>query len=520
MPQIRTYQQQVGSTGAFDQAQATGQAFGAGVHREMAKLGAQTTEMVVHLDRANTNAKADAAVSQAQKELTEYGLYLRKGRINQEDGAMEGPPPAEQHETLYNEKLEDIKSRYGEALGQGRAMSRFEAQLDPFAQRESINVRVAAIDKYTGQIKGNIELGLRNYAQVESTTPEYARPEVRRKAMASIDDAESAGVMTPEQATGARLQYEREVNSGVVYDMVKNSPNEALINLQAGMFDKTMSVSEKQQWIRSATEEGERQERLRVASEEKRERDVAKAEGELQQMTASSLWAKSFQGDLTLDEVMVNKDALTKQDFVNLSNEASGRAGVKTDPRVYSPLVLRAAKGENIQADANRAYQNGQIDKAGFDRLVNMTTSGASRQDPRARTAKEYMKTALGADSAYATGGERARAAEAVLRFNSYLDENPQATQKEVETEAMSLVEQARFVDPETLTTLFPRFAKGRQGAKFDVQKTAEETLRKYEAGEIDMQTLERESKLIDDWTRINEANQAMQDRLRGSRDE
>jgi len=134
MPKIPTIQADESPNAPYVGRPITAQEEGAGSAEALASLGSSINNAILKLGGIQNEVNARQAITSAHKEINDYQQQLRTGPLNdgsqidpktnqpfpvgtpqidQTTGLPIGPPPPEQHQELMQQKIDEVKQKWG-----------------------------------------------------------------------------------------------------------------------------------------------------------------------------------------------------------------------------------------------------------------------------------------------------------------------------------------------------------------------------------------------------------------------
>jgi len=210
--------------------------------------------------------------------------------------------------------------------------------------------------------------------------------------------------------------------------------------------------------------------------------------------------AMSTTGRLTPQWVLNHANTLEPSAMKYLLDAAAGKE-VKSDPKVYSDLLVRATRGEDIQKDITDSFTEGQLSKEDFTRL----TDKAVTEFPNAyKRGINYINTAGKVSELEPDPAKAQTLANMQNDFQDWFRKNGgQASDKEIEQESQDIVKRYQLVraDQNLLTLPVPQFGLGKgTRAAPDVAGAKQALVKQFQQGGITRDDFNRQAALLQKW--------------------
>lgn len=208
----------------------------------------------------------------------------------------------------------------------------------------------------------------------------------------------------------------------------------------------------------------------------------------------------STKGTLTPQWVLSHVNTLEPNAMKYLLDAAAGKEA-KSDPKVYSDLLVRAAQGQDVQNDITSAFTDGQLSKEDFTRLTDKAVSEFPNSYKRGIN---YINTAGKVSELEPDPAKAQTLANMQNDFQDWFRKNgQQATDKEVQQEAIDVVKRYQLVraDQNLLTLPVPQFGLGKgTRAAPDVQGAKQALVKALKEGGISRDDFNRQAALLQKW--------------------
>jgi hypothetical protein len=173
-----------------------------------------------------------------------------------------------------------------------------------------------------------------------------------------------------------------------------------------------------------------------------------------------------------------------------------------TDFTTYATLSERAAGGENVEPEARQAVMQGLLNDNDYRVIVN-----ASRETGWRKRGYSHIADNLKPSEFEKKVGNTAtiRSANALRDWNTWVRENPNATDAQADTEAKRIVaEYSNTAQVQSVATLRrPTYLVSTGPSSFDLRQTFVLTKQAFDKKQITQAEYERQAALIEQWQLI-----------------
>lgn len=517
MPRIRQYTQEVGAGGVLPQVRsATAGDFGGQTAQAMSEFGAQLQTISNHYEKVRKDTLLSGTTAKATQELQEFSYSLKHGSMG-EDGTVTAPPDPGTHYKLYNDKVTELRDRYGKAFDDGDAALRglFEKDFGKVALQQSFDVRTNAIARQKDMARAELDETTDTLSDIFARGDEFVRKSVTEQFRGQIGRFVAAGVIDAVDGNKRIDRFTTMAERAQARELVRTDPDQAIAAFQQGDVFKRMPADEQQKWMDIAAKASEGKQRAQIAEQERLRREQERAEREVQNATYKDAIDLSVQGKLTTRWVLAQRNNISKADYDNLMKLAvKGMPGVGGEggPRsaeAYSDLRIRAGQGQDVRKEAQAALVGGRITPQQFGGIVSEVESSSpqAKGENWYKNGKDYIRTAL-APSQTNPGIDREVMARALDDWQRFSDANPSATAQERDRMRDTIVESSRLIASDQILTSIPRpkfLAGDKQTA--NTKQVYEATKQAYLKGQITRAEFDREARNIDmlnEWQKKN----------------
>lgn len=468
----------------------------------------QVSQQAARASEANRVAKATKAAAEASQELSEFAFQLKTG-WQDEEGNLVAPPPAAQHYQMYQDRVKQINKRYKDALGDDSAYALYEQDFSPVALKTSFDVRSHATEKLREESRAELDATVDMLASVaaQSDTAGRALYEGRMKDVVARNIA--VGAIGPEEGLERLQKYNLALSRADVKAGLMADPAKVAVGIMQGDFGGIVAPDERVEWLKAAHDAENARVTSAMAALDKARAESDRARRDMEEATAKSGYELIAQRKLTPQWVVQNRANLDQSAYKYLLEEASGATPVTPDLATYGPLRLRASAGEDVRREAEQALYDRKLTVDLFNTIVSEVEQGKSGATPPnlyaagRRFIEEWTRPSDLIDNEAA----KQMAANAMLAWDTWFREHPDATRAEGEAEFQRIAQSSTLVAAEKLmiSNLLPRGMGGtRPKNKDELRPALTAAVRRTEemrkSGEIDEQEYRQELKLLSQW--------------------
>lgn len=474
----------------------------------LAQAVEEISQRVAQSEQAYRVNRVSGAVARATNELTEFENYLKNGSQN-EDGSLAPPPSAAQHYSLYQERVKDINKRMKESLGDDGLYGLYEQDFGTVALKTSFSVRSHAADKMRGEASAELTYAIDTAAGVASQSDEAGRQLMLGKVKDMIARNIAIGAETPEAGLKRMQDYSRTLSRADIKAGLLTNPEDVAVRLLDGRYEGIVSPEERIEWLKAAHDAENARVTQAMASLDKARAEGERALRDREESTAKSGYELVAQRKLTPQWVVQNRANLDQSTYKYLLEEASGVATVQPDMTIYGPLRLRASAGEDVRREAEQALYSRRLSVELFNTIVaevEQTKSGATPPNLYA-AGRKFLEAWTQPSDLIDNEAAKQMAANALLSWDTWYREHPDATRAEGEAEFQRIAQSSTLVAAERLmiSNLLPRGMGGtRPRNKEELRPSLTAAVMRTEemrkSGEIDEQEYRQELKLLSQW--------------------
>jgi hypothetical protein len=448
----------------------------------------QLSERVGQAERAQKLTQLNAAAMQSLNEFelgletdTDYGTY----------------------ESRYDKQLQKIQDDVAKVTDGDNAL--FEAWRSDFARTaidKRFNVRRAAVKGRIGVARADLDQSLGIYAGLAGSDDPAKDADVSARANLAIQDALAAGIISPQEAVDKSQKFNSSaITNRVNRDMFNNpiATRQRLIdNAYPGLDEPTRT-----KLLNRATDEATQAITRQNAVEERADRQARRARDDMERNLGFQVDQMIATGDLDgLQGFLSNNGRLMNSSDRTRALKAVRRQDIVTDFTTYSTLSERAAGGENVEPEARQAVMQGLLSDNDYRVVVN-----ASRETGWRKRGYSHIADNLKPSEFEKKVGNTAtiRSANALRDWNTWVRENPSATDAQADTEAKRIVaEYSNTAQVQSVATLRrPTYLVSTGPSSFDLKQTFARTKQAFDKGQIPKAEYEKQAALIRQWMQV-----------------
>lgn len=218
--------------------------------------------------------------------------------------------------------------------------------------------------------------------------------------------------------------------------------------------------------------------------------------------------AMSQQGSLSAGWVLGHSQTLEPNAMKYLLEAAAGKE-TQSDPHVYSDLLTRTVRGEDTRSDIQSAFTDGLLSKEDFTRL---TDKGSTEFPNSYKRGVSYINTAGQVSELQPNPAKAQTLANMQNDFQDWFKKNGgQATDKEVQQEAIDIVKRYQLVDADNFYYTLPvpstGLGRGSKGAP-DLPGAKKDLVKALQEGRIDREDFNKNAALLQKWQAVFETTQ------------
>lgn len=469
-------------------------------------------------DNIRRSALVSASVASAAQELSEFSFYLKNGS-QADDGSLTAPPPAAQHQQLYQQRVKEINERNKNMFGDDEGTyGAYESNFQKFALKESFSVREHASVVMRSEANANLEKAIETFADVAAGSDSVGRSLINNRVKEDIDRNVAIGALTPEQGFEKLNKYQSMLTRADVISGVRSDPTRTALGLLNGDF-KTLSPEERQRWIDTAIGESDKQLREQMASVDRARVEQERAQKILETETAKTGFELDIGKKLSVDWVAANRNKLAEDDYKYLLNRASGTgrgAAEKSNVAAYAELREQAGRGVDVRQQAKAELFNGELSINDYTRIVGeVEENSVPGQLPTwYKRGVEYLQTALKTSDVNPNPAALQLQATVLDDFRDWADAHPNATHAEAQKTYREMAVDGNLLNYNKLSIALPkpRYLHGSRTSP-DLEASWLNTKKAYAAGELDAFEYKKQAQLINEWRKALETSGVKSDK-------
>jgi hypothetical protein len=446
----------------------------------------QLSERVGQAERAQKLTQLNAAAMQSLNEFelgletdTDYGTY----------------------ESRYDKHLQKIQDDVAQVTGGDNAL--FQAWRSDFAKPaidKRFTVRRAAVKGRIGVARASLDQSLGTYAGLTGSDDPAKDADIMARGTLAIQDALDAGIISPQEAVDKSQKFGSSAVTNRVNRDMFNDPiatrRRLVDNAYPGLDEPTRT-----KLLNRATDEATQAITRANAAEERVDRQARKARDDMERNLGVRVDQMIADGRLDDLQGFLGSNAR----FMSASDRtralrAVRRQDIVTDFTTYAALGERAASGENIEPEAQQAVKQGLLSDTDYRVLVNDSRATGWRK--RGFT---FIEDNLKPSPMISDPSASARSANAKTDWNTWVRENPNATDAQGDAEAKRIVaDYTNSRQVQSVATLRrPTYLVSTGPSSFDLKQTDVRTKRAFDEGKISQAEYERQAALIEQWYQV-----------------
>lgn len=476
--------------------------------RGLAAVGTQAAEA------AEAVARGAQAFSQMQQLSERVGQAQRAQKLTQLNAAamqslnefeleLETDTNYDTFESRYDERLQKIQDDVARVAEGDNAL--FEAWRSDFARTaidKRFNVRRAAVKGRIGVARADLDQSLGIYAGLAGSDDPTKDADITARANLAIQDALAAGIISPQEAVDKSQRFNSSAITNRVNRDMFNDPiatrKRLIDNAYTGLDEPTRT-----KLLNRATDEATQAITRQNAAEDRADRLARRARDDMERNLGFQVDQMIATGDLDgLQSFLTNNARLMSASDRTRALKAVRRQDIVTDFTTYSSLSERAAGGENVEPEARQAVMQGLLNDNDYRVIVN-----ASRETGWRRRGYSHIADNLKPGDFEKKVGNTAtiRSANALRDWNTWVRENPNATDAQADAESKRIVaEYSNAAQVQSVATLRrPTYLVSTGPSSFDLRQTFARTKEAFDKKEITQAEYERQAALIDQWMQI-----------------
>jgi hypothetical protein len=448
----------------------------------------QLSERVGQAERAQKLTQLNAAAMQSLNEFelgletdTDYGTY----------------------ESRYDKHLQKIQDDVAQVTGGDNAL--FQAWRSDFAKTaidKRFTVRRAAVKGRIGVARASLDQSLGTYAGLTGSDDPAKDADIMARGTLAIQDALDAGIISPQEAVDKSQRFSSSAVTNRVNRDMFNDPiatRQRLVdNAYPGLDEPTRT-----KLLNRATDEATQAITRANAAEERADRQARKARDDMERNLGVRVDQMIADGKLDDLQGFLGSNAR----FMSASDRtralrAVRRQDIVTDFTTYATLGERAASGENIEPEAREAVKQGLLSDTDYRVLVNDSRATGWRK----RGYSHITDNLKPSDFEKKIGNTATiRSANALRDWNTWVIENPNATDAQADAESRRIVnDYSNAAQTQSVATLRrPTYLVSTGPSSFDLKQTDVRTKRAFDEGKISQAEYERQAALIEQWYQV-----------------
>lgn len=463
---------------------ASPDAFGSG-QGSAAVAGAlgQVAQVSEQIADAAAKQRTSVAIARAGSEIAEASLTISQ------------TPDFETYEERFEADRKRIIEKHRKALGgiRGAFSAAYEASVSQASNREILSLRSTARKRQIDQAKADLDeaaqLRIQEAASAES---DVDRQRILNEQTAAEDLALGSGLITAQEHGKRTRGFRQAVLQNQIAQDTLDDPGGTFLILrdpdQAARVYPGLEEAERQKYALKSIKRYEALERLQIAQDRLAISQGKEAQRQLAITTEREMILQATPGigdGISLAEVYAVSDRVSASTLEDLQEIALSGGFIRPaggrNSQTYLDLSAKAARGHDIEAEANEAYRKQQITQGDRDSLLDI------RADATITPAREFLDDALNAGLT-PTWARAQRRADGLAEFNEWVHAKRLANEPISRADAMQQARDIRdraqsFIATRELEILPPPGAvweAGSEGRRLDPGATQQAILDRF----------------------------------------
>lgn len=509
MPNVPTFTNQVSAVtgGGIPRLDANQAGYtGAVIARAGQQLSGEMEEWNRRYAEARRQSEAADLLAESTSKLGD--MEFRWGKLDDNMAAKAG---FDQEATkLRDETLQRIQDPQIAAL--------FSDQFTKEMISRSESTRKSAFGVESATQKGNLDLRISAYAkQAANASSPALRDQMLQRAQADIVSATAAGWLHGDEGAVKLLKFNSDISEADALRDITDRPELAQQQLLDPNFYPGLDpVARSRLSDRANTRvDALRADRIRMA--ELADRQSEKALKKKGDMVAKDLWGKQADGTLTRDDIEVAKTFLEPSEYRALVSASQNLGAANDDPATIARLEQQIGTS-GFADEARNALEAHMITTDRFVSMLDKNRSELGQAQPSSpyKSGRSLVQTTLepgqlldGGAAALAHAGQ----AQALVEFDNWAAEHPDATRAQAIEEAQKTIARYQIVNYQqmSIATGLPRYYTGTRDAlkTTDLDAAEARTVQDLDGNKISREQADQELRKIASWRYILAQKQA-----------
>ena len=373
-------------------------------------------------------------------------------------------PDYESYQDKYREFARKKTEEYQKTADAG-VWRRFKNDFGRIVASNAIDVKQQGWKKQIDTSRATMNVELEDLADLHARSSDPVdRARILELGADTILSRAENGMISAEQATAETIKWRNRLFDTQLRNDVQTDPDTALRALQTEGYEG-LSEERRAVWIDRAQAESDQRRAERVRMQDREERIAQREKRNLQDSTAAELYILDAQGTLTTQQIIEasRSGALSSTDTKQLLKSTStGR----DNPGVVEGIYDRMIAGDDVRDELLEMRRADQITASTFNTIWGRNQTQLNKASPKTsyEQGRAYLNTVLTPSEYESNQIARLRKGEAMVEFDAWAQDNPDATRQETMDMARDIAERAALVGPEqfgAVGTLLPRFLVG-----------------------------------------------------------
>lgn len=407
---------------------------------------------------------------------------------------LQEDPDFGSHEQKWDDWLEGRQSQYEREFSPD-AWSQFQPRLQEITLNTRSKIRGNARKKQIDMSKAQLKLDLRDVADLYARTDNQEdRQALVGLASDSIASRQNAGFLTAQEAVDHALDFrDRLAITDIRTDMLAD-PEDVQQRLLAGEY--SLSEEDRAVWLARAQTASEAAVAKRVRLNDRADREAENEQKETEKNTAKEALRLEANGQLTLDWILDNEASLSVANFRSLLEGI--REPANDDMSIVIALHDRIDDGIDVGQDISNAMFDGQLTRTTADsiRARNDRMFGREKPSTPYKRSTQFLAQAMKPSDMNDNPDASFAYANAVMEFDNWFDQNPNADATTALAEAQKIADSYRIVPASPFSVALPDWMVGSR-FKPDFDATEAQIAVDFQTGAIDADELDKRAQRV-----------------------
>jgi hypothetical protein len=428
---------------------ATGADFGVGLSNAQAQAAQTLNSASLAVGNINRAMKVNESLMEFQNAANSFTQELGEGGLD-DNGDWQAPPPPEEHQAHWDEKLQTMYDTAKETFGSDEGAFRgFKRQAQAIEYQTGFNIKKQQTAMLKRDAATSLAYTLDNEAILAANAMAagdergFLASQMRVNNM--LTDGVQSGMVDPAKEKAHRDHWNAEVDAASVAAIIRKNPYNGLVELSDPENWPDMPPAKRAAFLQQADREVQRMQSLAITLEnqawtkEQRRQEVI---GEQVYLQARKMQAEGTDPAEFFDwavKVAAHTDRGTAKAVLDI---AQGKNSVVTPTHLFDSFWNRIEAGESgVMKDLGRRYKRGVVNHQDYQTLRRLSENRDSENGNYKRS-REFIKLRIGTEDVTGIPGSSARQTSALQSYERWYRRNPDAEWEEHEAQVEQLFEQ------------------------------------------------------------------------------